>query len=295
MSTYTRYNFISPDQLYAKIKEELKSYFDTGIIDDLLFPIYTDYILRKFGRTTYKLMQIPLTIENYQAKLPDDFFAVREAWGCTNIVSNPIQDTRVEYSQITTRVTPLLDRCEDCIEKDVKVTFKTTGEFVMSYTYSVLLQPGNINAIGHCASDSPNIYAQTNSTFDIRDGKFIVTFPKGVVHMVYYLIEKDENDNQLIPDQIEFLDCLEHYIKYKCFEQIFNNTTDESFNQVYTKMNLYKQLYEEKFVTCRINLRLQSIYDVTKSIKKQKHRFDEFERQMGGRINTAIYNRRWNP
>ena len=295
MSIYKKYNFISPEQLYAKIKEELKSYFDTGIIDDLLFPIYTDYILKKFGRATYKILQVPIVIENFQGKLPDDFYAIREAWGCTNVVSNPIQDTRVEYSQITTRVTPLTDRCEDCIEKDVKVTFKTTGQFIMSYTYSILLMPGNINAINHCASDCPNIYAQSANTFDIRDNKLVVTFPKGVVHLIYYATETDENDNQLIPDQIEFLDVLEHYIKYKCFEQIFNNTTDESFNQVQAKMMMYKQQYEEKFVTCRINLRLQSIYDVRRSIIKQKHRFDEYERQMGGRINSAIYNRRWNP
>lgn len=295
MSIYTRYNFISPEQLYARIKEELKSYFDTGIIDDLLFPVYTDDILKKFGRATYKIMEVPIVIENYQGKLPDNFYAIREAWGCTNVVSNPVQDTRVEYSQITTRVTPLQDRCEDCIEKDVKVTFKTTGQFIMSYTYSILLQPGNINAINSCSSDCPNLYSKSANTFDVRDNKIVVTFPKGVVHLICYIVENDENENQLIPDIVEFRDVLEHYIKYKCFEQIFNNTTDESFNQVLTKMNMYKQLYEEKFVTCRINLRLQDIYGVVRSIKKQKHRFDEYERQMGGRINTAIYNRRWNP
>lgn len=295
MSVYTRYNFISPEQLYARIKEELKSYFDTGIIDDLLFPIYTDYILKKFGRATYKILEVPIVIENFQGKLPDNFYAIREAWGCTNVVSNPVHDTRVEYSQITTRVTPLMNNCEDCIEKDVKVTFKTTGQFVMSYTYSMLLTPGNINSIGYCSSECPNLYAKSANTFDIRDNKIVVTFPKGVVHLVYYANETDENDNQLIPDIVEFIDVLEHYIKYKCFEQIFNNTTDESFNQVQAKLALYKQMYEEKFVTCRINLRLQSIYDVRRSIIKQKHRFDEYERQMGGRINTTGYNRRWNP
>lgn len=291
MSTYTRYNFISPERVYARVKEELKSYFDTGIIDDLLFPIYTEDLLREFGKAAYKIMEVPIQIENYQGRLPDNFYAIREVWGCTNVVSNPIQDTRVEYSQITTRVTPLTDRCEDCIEKDVKVTFKTTGQLILSYTYSMLLTPGNINAIGHCTSNCPNLYSSSPDSFDIRDGKIIVNFPKGVVHLVYYTIENDDNENQLIPDIIQFTKLLEYYIKYKCFEQIFNNTTDESFNQVRIKKDEYKALYDEQFVTCRINLRMQDIYGVVNSIKKQKHRFDEYERQMGGRINTTRYRR----
>lgn len=288
-----KFNFVSPEQVYAKVKEELKSYFDTGIIDDLLFPRYTDYCLRKMGRATYKISETPLEIKNYQADLPDGFFAVRELWGCTNVTKGPIKDTHVEYSQITTRVTPLIDKCEDCIEQDVKTTFKTTGEIIMTYNYSMLLTPGNVNAREHCSNDCANLGSNSLDTFDIRDNKLIVNFSEGTVHMVYYKTETDENEDQMIPDIIEFEDMLEHYIKFKCFEQIFNSTTDETFNQVNLKYQMYKQLYEEKFIICRSALRAQTIYDVVKSIKKQKHRFDKYEAMMGGRYGSYNFNKRW--
>ena len=79
MSYYYKYNFTSPEIVYSTIKEELKSYFDTGAVDDLMFPTYTDKCLRKLGRTTYKISEEILYIEDFEARLPDNFYAVREA------------------------------------------------------------------------------------------------------------------------------------------------------------------------------------------------------------------------
>ena len=40
MSNYYKYNFISPEGIFAIIKEEFKSYYDTAAIDDLMFNTY---------------------------------------------------------------------------------------------------------------------------------------------------------------------------------------------------------------------------------------------------------------
>ena len=57
MSYYYKYNFVSPEPVYATVKEELKSYFDTGAVDDLLFPTYLDKALKKLGRTTFVISE----------------------------------------------------------------------------------------------------------------------------------------------------------------------------------------------------------------------------------------------
>ena len=56
MSYYYKYNFTSPEIVYSTVKEELKSYFDTGAVDDLMFPTYLDKCLRKLGRATYVIL-----------------------------------------------------------------------------------------------------------------------------------------------------------------------------------------------------------------------------------------------
>ena len=93
MSYYYKYNFISPESVYATVKEELKSYFDTGAVDDLLFPTYLDKCLRKLGRSSYVISEDILDISDFQARLPDNFIAVREAWMCTEIPLRPYQDS----------------------------------------------------------------------------------------------------------------------------------------------------------------------------------------------------------
>ena len=65
MAYYYKYNFISPEPIYATVKEELKSYFDTGAVDDLLFPTYLDKCLKKLGRATYVISEQVLFIEDF--------------------------------------------------------------------------------------------------------------------------------------------------------------------------------------------------------------------------------------
>ena len=67
MSYYYKYNFTSPEPIYSIVKEEFKSYFDTGAVDDLMFPTYLDKCLRKLGRTSYVIAQEILHIEDYEA------------------------------------------------------------------------------------------------------------------------------------------------------------------------------------------------------------------------------------
>lgn len=99
MSYYYQYSFVSPSPIYATVKEELKSYFDTGAIDDLMFPTYLNKCLEKLGQATYHISEEALVIEDFQARLPDNFYAVREAWMCTEIPLRPYQDASSFYSQ----------------------------------------------------------------------------------------------------------------------------------------------------------------------------------------------------
>lgn len=78
MSYYYKYDFVSPESIIAEVKEELKSYFDTGIVDDTLFPIYIEDCLKRLGRSSYKIVENVFNIENYTCKLPSDFAGIRE-------------------------------------------------------------------------------------------------------------------------------------------------------------------------------------------------------------------------
>ena len=166
MSYYYKYNFLSPEPVYSTVKEELKSYFDTGAVDDLLFPTYLDKCLRKLGRSTYVISEVILHIEDFQARLPDNFIAVREAWMATEIPQYPYQSANSFYSQAasatTIQVSPVTvggvpctqpectTGCPSCMPELIQAVYKTNTQTTRSYKKEYLLKPGNISAQANC-------------------------------------------------------------------------------------------------------------------------------------------------
>lgn len=308
MSYYYKYNFVSPDPIYATVKEELKSYFDTGAIDDLLFPTYLDKCLRKLGRATYVIAETALVIEDFQSRLPDNFYAVREAWMCTTLNGYPYQTANSfysqAYSQTTIQVSPLTIQgnpcnnpaCNEplcdgtCMPELIQAVYKTNNQVALTYQKQYLLKPGNISARSHCDvsyTDAWDYYGQdlmdntpgasSYDSFDIRDNKFVTNFREGVVHLIFYAQDYDSLGNQLIPDNFRVREYLEHFIKYKVFEMLTNQTNDETFNQLQQKLVYYKQLADEAFIMADIELKKQTTYQKQHRIKQQLNKFNMYQ------------------
>jgi hypothetical protein len=309
MSYYYKYNFISPEPIYSTVKEELKSYFDTGAVDDLLFPTYLDKCLRKLGRTTYVISEQALFIEDFEARLPDNFYAVREAWRCAETPGNSYSSSTSFYSQsvnsTTIQISPLTvggDSCNnpscknpncegECMPELARTVYKTNKEIATrSYRHEYLLKPGNISTREQCdlqyRSDWNN-YAPpvreftpgsaTYDSFDIRGNKFVTNFRNGVVHLLFYATEYDDIGNQLVPDNYRIAEFVEAFIKYKVFETLTNQTNDETFNQLQQKLAYYKQLHDEAFIMADIEIKKQTPWEKQRRIKKDLNRFNMYE------------------
>lgn len=311
MSYYYRYNFTTPEIVYSTVKEELKSYFDTGAVDDLMFPTYLDKCLRKLGRATYVISEEILNIQDFEARLPDNFFAVREAWMCTEIPQYPYQSANSFYSQAATQTTiqvspvvtdiPRCPVCNDptcggnCMPELIQTVYKTNQQVARSYRHQYLLKPGNISARAHCDVNynstawefdpvDPNFTggeftpnSSSADSFDIRDNKFVTNFRCGIVHMIFYATEYDANNNQMIPDNYRIREYIEAFIKYKVFETLANQINDETFEQIHKKMAYYKQLSEEAFIMADLEIKKQDVYAKQRRIKNDLNRFNMYE------------------
>ncbi len=310
MSYYYKFNFVSPDPIYSTVKEELKSYFDTGAIDDLLFPTYLDKCLRKLGRATYVIAETALVVDNFEARLPDNFYAVREAWMCTAVNGFPYQTANSFYSQAATQTTiqvsPITTDCAipspccgnvgcdgSCMPEFMQTVYKTNNEVAMSYQKMYLLKPGNISARKQCDvnyTENWEMYGQgvaplnnftpgssTYDSFDIRDNKFVTNFRNGIVHLIFYAQDYDSLGNQLIPDNYRIREYLEHFIKYKVFEMLVNQTNDETFNQLQQKLVYYKQLSDEAFIMADIEIKKQDSWTKQRRIRQQLNKFNMYE------------------
>jgi hypothetical protein len=300
MSYYYKYNFVSPEGSYSTVREEFKSYFDTGSIDDLMFGTWLNKALNKLGKSSYIISEEILYIEDFEARLPDNFYAVREAWACTEIMGYPYQTANSFYSQAATattiQVSPMVvdgqpcnepncegNACDPCMPNLVQAIYKTNNEFTRTFHREYLLQPGNISAKKQCDVEYTEAwervpkqrntpFSSSYDSFDIRDNKFVTNFRNGVVHLVFYATEYDNVGSQMIPDNYRIKEYVEAFIKFKCIEMLMNQITDETFNQLQQKLAYYKQQYEEAFIMADIEIKKSTPWQKQRKIKEDLNR-----------------------
>jgi hypothetical protein len=245
------------------------------------------------GRATYVISEQLLNIEDFQARLPDNFFAVREAWLCTDVTGFPYQTANSFYSQAasetTIQVSPVISNgvpctnsecttgCPECMPELIQAVYKTNNQMNISYTKKYLLKPGNISVRADCTLDCANFGSSAPDSFDIRDNKLVTNFRCGTVYLVFYATEYDNGGNQMIPDNYRIREYIEAFIKYKVFETLTNQTNDETFNQLQTKLGYYKQLSEEAFIMADIEIKKQTAWEKQRRIKNDLNRFNRFE------------------
>lgn len=308
MAYYYQYNFVSPEIVYSTVKEELKSYFDTGAIDDLMFPTYVDKCLRKLGKSSYPISEKILDVENYEARLPDNFYGVREAWMCVEIKSIPYQSANSFYSQTSDPTTILISslttnaNCANpdctnsncnggCVPELIQATYKTNRTLNKTYKRQYLLKPGIISNHKDCQvgytgewdaynNQGINQFAPGDASFDtfnIRGNKFVTSFKDATIHLVFYSTDFDSVGNQLIPDNYRVREYIEAFLKYKMFELLTNQTNDETFQQLQQKLVYYKQLSEEAFILANAEIMKQTVYQKQRKIKETLNRFNMYE------------------
>lgn len=291
MSYYYKQDFVSPSPLYAEIKEDLRSYFESGALDDMMFPLWTSQCLRRFKKSSYRIEQTVLTLDGYEACLPEDFNAVRELWACSVEYSQPIQEPNAFYYQRDCRIDDYREsgcspcfgedddcttNCSDSCDNRYMVTHKVTNHMIFSFTRTYLLTPGNINAKKYCGEACPNMYANTPYSYDIYNNKIITNFSEGSLHLIYYADSTNEEGEQLVPDNFYVQEYIKSYIKYKCFMQLSNQVTDETFNQIQLKKNEADQDQLEKLILAETDLKKRTAEDKYRDIGKSYRRFKKY-------------------
>lgn len=288
MSAYYKQKFVSPVRLYAEVQEELRSYFESSMVDNTMFPVWTNQCIQKLGLAAFPIKETIMSIQNFQHRLSDDFHAVREAWSCSTH-EEVWQLPSALYQQITPNTKALItsrldvgnlycDLCQNCQYPDViQAIYKTTEQVAFQFRKTELLTPGNINT--SCPKDlwCANWNAVSKNSYDIRDNKLVTTFCDGIVYMLYYSDGLNSDAEQLVPDSYYTKEFIKAFLKQKLFEQIFNQTTDETFNQSQQKYSFYKSLADESYILADVENKKETVYRKQRKIKQTLSRNQRYE------------------
>lgn len=285
--------FISLDEVTSIVKEELNSYFAVGALDDVLFNKWAESALKEFRVDTLPWKQASLIVKNYTAELPEDFKQVDTIWACAYIGSEVHRGHTSFYYQTDCRITPIDDPCNVCFEQECRcngtfpdkqekyrVTHKVTGNTLYDYHKEYLLTPSTHHTRSMCNPSSSNLKCKHKETFTIRDCKVIVKFLEGTLHLDYFGKNEDEYGNILIEDNKFIKDYLTDFFKYKCFEQLWNSTSDESSNTLQNKMIFYKQQSDDSKVRAMDDKKKLDKYQVANLIKQTRAKNSFYRRSM---------------
>ena len=281
MSYYYKYPFTSPEPTFALIKEELKSYFDTGAVDDLLFSKWTDLCLKKLGKSTLSIAETILDIKDFVSRLPDDFDTVKEAWLCTDVpTSFPYREASSVYTKVTSKVAgpdTNINCKEDCLPEVIQAVYKTSGHLNFFFKRVSLLKPGNISVRGDCSLDCANFGSSMPDSFDIRDNKFVTNFRDGNVYLIFYKKDYGLDGYQMIPDNYRVIEFIKAFIKYKVFEMLSNQVMDETYKQIEAKLTRYKAEADEAYILAESELKKETVYKKMRKITQVRNKFNAFE------------------
>lgn len=282
MSLYYKQEFKSPVGIFSEVKEVLNSYFNSGAIDDVLFPKWLEHCLRRFRKSSFKIEEAVIPVSCNEACLPKDFNSVREVWMCTTEWSDPYKSPSSYYYQTDCRIEPQRDSCEPCFDENNNeccdtrylVTHKVNNTYLFSFSRTFLLRPGNMNASSHCGENCKNMYADSPFTFDIANGKMITNFAEGTIHLIYYAEPSDEI--QMIPDNFFVEDYIRKYLIYMCFQQLSYQITDETFNQIQLKLQQADQAQAMAFILAENDLKGQTSEEKIRQIGVSYRRFNKY-------------------
>lgn len=235
--------YVDRDELIIEIKTtELRSYFNLGLLDDAdLYPII-DVCLSLLKCKTKAFKSKVLQVQNFKAKLPEDFFKLTFIVKCNSYalsLRDNLASTRVDYVPV---VNPIDHSCN--LRKCQTPFMSCSGDKyyldqVFEYTDLRLneVEPIRIVKTNKDSAELLNHFGNSRGgTGTISDGYLHLEERDVPVYIEY---ESTENEG-LVPDVPKIRKAIKDILVYNAFKIMFNNGEQE----VQARMQ-----YNEKFAS----------------------------------------------
>lgn len=278
-------HFITAQDILNEVKNDLRVYFERNVVDDShLYPVIRE-CLSKMGSKIYPVNNTVIYIENYQGKLPDDFYKLVLAIGCFEYViqstpnTNPqlydVSESQLEDFLISKPSETCLDECGENFY--VIQRFET---FDVKFTDFIPLSVST-SSIPYCSNNCFNPIGMSQNQIDITNKKISTGFSQGFIYMDYLQkLESEDVDGKdlLIPDFAR----IREWIKAACVKKIFqviywNNEADVQQRYIDSKNEL--SVLEQNARSFIKQIDFKELYDTRKIFYG---RYDKFQQMVYG-------------
>ena len=273
------YQWVSSEPFLSEVKEELKTYFEIGAVDDGLFPSYVDHCLKKIGLIVLEGVDEMIQLKNGIAILPNGVVYLNDVLfaGSPGEKYSKLPVGRTDYQQIIECIPvsgcSLNDPDNPITYKEVRIVEKTTNHVLHTYDQIIRLKPATLKAKNMCESSIFKKFYDVANHYDVN-GKILSTnLRNGELLIRYKRTRVDENGYPLVPDHVTMQDLISYYVRYKLFEQLWNTVTDETYNQIQGKMQYYEQKYNESLIIARTEMLTPSFEQQKEQLLLRRNKF----------------------
>lgn len=302
------FNFISTDQIFAKIEDQLNSYSSVGILDTGRFFAETKWFIQKLGIGGFDFDDAVIRVEDHRGEMPCDFHLLDSAWLCDHsqeFTPPIIQDrfvlyNRVDYETIAQntgcginpvapvinngviiQATPCNNNNEQVLDK-VTITeyFQGQPNVVAKYKTPVLMTLKNKKSVNRiCEKDCKNLFARSPYEFQIiqQGNSFIFssTLKKAIVLLRYYKFPVDENGLPMIPDNEIILKALEFHLMHYFFYMAWLNGDEGDIRAKLQDLEIKRDRY---LVEAMNYSKMPSFVKAVQMARNVRSKFSAYER-----------------
>lgn len=235
-------NYIESDTLVAEVKNILKSWFDSSKTDESYFYPVLKRCLSKLKFNAYPEKFAIISVENYKAKLPKDFFRLCQALACLQEFAedydryDEVINTEERHVCELNLCETVCDVCHDGCGNMYKViqTFNRRPEKLYWNAFEVLCIGEDTKPM--CTKDCFNFGSKAKNEIEIKNGEIHTTFCEGLIY-IEYLAFLEQDDNFLIPDNETIINWIKSEMIYEILKNLYYNGEAD----ILQRMQLAKQ------------------------------------------------------
>lgn len=258
-------SFVSAEEIYSKVRRDLKSFVGANLIDEGEFPIYTAEVLSELGISTAKECEAVLEISDCKTKVPKGLQEIDAIYKCTPLKSSKTiwrgQGTNIIKQDVTCEVLGITEGCNILCSSNERIIQKiTTQVFIndscesMDYINPVLLRLSP-NVKSKCSTNCMNLISSAPFEISIDDGWFKTNFDNDCIYIQYYGFPLDCDGRPMIPNIHQVKKAIEMYIKYQILLSFWYNS---DVADIQNKWNKAERDYLDAMSECRYILKLPS-------------------------------------
>lgn len=273
-------------ELFSEIKNTLKSYDESNLIDEITLRMWLKSEIKSFGTNVMVMTDDIIEVKGGKAVLPDDFWRLKEAWkykpSFFKIDSGSLEDLE-KNSYWKTRVTQNGFVNGDKQSCDTSHTVKEEVHFNDAYaslhygspTILRLTRGFNSKAvIKDCLNLPSRVKKKEKNEINIVGNTLQTEFTSGFIYLVYQALPMEEG-KVIIPETQH--DALYKYLltflKLKVFEEIWLNNDDPNLGNkisyLYAQSEDYRSRADSELKAGILN---PSSWKTVRNTNRQRHR-----------------------